>query len=278
MRFSAPRATLATLAIALTAASSAHAMSSTTPADGTGHPATVALLRSDGYWARPFCSGSLISGRVVATASHCVSAARGMIAVGWTIKVSNDPSFAKDENGWFTVDSVTTLRDASELILEPAYDPKQEYNHDVSAVVLSAPIVVAAADLPVLPPMGILDQLQADGVLRNSIFSVMGYGSDIKPKGRPNYTPSSVRRIGQFGFDALDKRLIHESMRVKTGSDAACYGDSGGPSLLQIGASSVLVGVTSSGDTPCYATNTATRTDTDEALQLLVGAMVANPD
>ena len=260
----------------------AQAMTSTTPPDGNGHPAAVALLRSDGYWARPFCSGMLLSDKVVLTASHCLEFAVRLQQAGWQLSATNDAALQQDSAGWLPQDTLTTNAPFGQIVLNPAYNPKilGGYDHDVSAVVLSAPISLDPAAYPTLPPLGLLDELNASRYLRGATFSVLGYGIEEKPTpahGQWSGVFSGERRIGTFGFFALDNRFIHESQRIHQGQDGACNGDSGGPSLLQIGATTYAVGVTSSGDIPCYATNTATRTDTDDALALLMEVLEANP-
>lgn len=254
----------------------AQGMTSGTPADGTGHPAAVALVIMDTYWARPFCSGMLISGRVVATASHCLDYALRAQRVGWQIGVTNDPTLQQDADGWLLVETLATQRVVSQIVLNPAYNPKLlgGYAHDVSAAVLASPIVVDPSALPTLPPIGVLDQLRASKFLRTASFTVLGYGMQEKKVG----SFSGERRAGVLGFDALDKNFIHQSQRIAKAQDGACNGDSGGPSLLQVGGTSYLMGVTSSGDIPCVATNTATRTDTAESINLLTAVLAANPD
>jgi hypothetical protein len=264
---------LVLLSLNLVSLAPAWGMTLGTAADGNGHPAAVALLRTqDGYWAKPFCSGILLSGKVVLTASHCLAGFQGS---GWQILVTNDSTLQQDSFGWLPIPTLTTVQAVASIVLNPAY--KNGYDHDVSAVVLASPINVAPAALPTLPPTNILDQLKASKFLRDATFTVLGYGIVEKPKGQWVTQYSSERRVGLLGFFALDSGVIHESQRINQGEDGACNGDSGGPSLLQIGGVDYVVGVTSSGDIPCYATNTATRTDTDEALTLLTRVLAQNP-
>jgi len=258
------------------------AMTINTPPDGNGHPAVVALLSSDGYWAYPFCSGTLLSSKVVLTASHCMAAAQQMQQNGWQLSATNDPTLVRDANGWLAINSLATNSEFDQIVLNPAYDPKVRggYDHDVSAVVLADPISVDPDALPTLPPRGLLSQLKANRSLRAATFTVLGYGSEQKtlPASTGPWFPfTTERRVGILGFDALDPRFIHESQRVSQNSNGACYGDSGGPSLLQVGTITYVAGVTSSGDVPCFATNTAYRTDTDEALDLLNEVLDENP-
>lgn len=266
---------LALLSLSLGSLAPAWGMTNGTAADGNGHPATVAVLRSDGYWARPFCSGILLSGKVVLTASHCLASALLIQQAGGEILVTNDSTLQQDSAGWLPIATLTTVQPAASIVLNPLY--KNGYVHDVSAIVLAAPIDVDPAALPVLPPTNILDELKDSKFLRDATFTVLGYGIAEKPKGRWFTEYQGGRRVGYLGFFALDNRFIHESQRLNQGEDGACNGDSGGPSLLQIGGVDYVVGVTSSGDIPCYATNTASRTDTDEALTFLTRVLAENP-
>ena len=258
------------------------AMTSTTPPDGNGHPAVVALMIWDGYWARPFCSGMLLSEKVVLSASHCMDYAVRAEQVGWQIAATNDATLQQDSGGWLQISTLANSALFQQIVLNPAYSPKVlgGYDHDVSAAVLASPISVDPAAFPTLPPLGLLDELKASGYLRGATFSVLGYGIVAKPTpahGKWVGVFSGERRVGALGFSALDQRFIHESQRIHQGQDGACNGDSGGPSLLQIGDTTYVVAVTSSGDIPCYATNTATRTDSDEALALLMEVLDENP-
>jgi len=277
------RTTATVVLLALVGSSGvAHAMTNTTPPDGNGHPAVVALLRSDGYWARPFCSGMLLSNKVVLTASHCLEFAVRLQQAGWQLSATNDATLQQDSDGWLAINTLTVNAAFGQIVLNPEYNPKVlgGYDHDVSAAVLEGSIDVDPAALPTLPPSGLLDDLKASGYLRGATFSVLGYGIVEKPTpahGKWSGVFSGERRIGELGYFALDTRFIHESQRVHQGQDGACNGDSGGPSLLQIGATTYVVGVTSAGDIPCYATNTATRTDSDEALALLMEVLDENP-
>jgi Trypsin len=270
------------LVCALASSSDSLAMTSLAAPDGFGHPAVVALMLSDGYWARPFCSGMLLSNKVVLTASHCMQYALNLQGAGWQLTVTNDPTLEQDGNGWLPLNTLTTSVGFGQIVLNAAYDPKVlgGYDHDVSAIVLDGAIDLDAGAYPTLPPPGMLDSLQAARALRDASFEVLGYGILEKPvpaHGGWRGVFSTQRGIGVLGFDALDKRFIHESQRIHQDQAGACNGDSGGPSLLQVGGTNYVVGVTSSGDIPCYATNTATRTDSEEALALLLEVLAENP-
>lgn len=82
---------------------------------------------------------------------------------------------------------------------------------------------------------------------------------------------SHERRFADLTIAALNKQVIHESQNVAQGSAGACYGDSGGPTFATIDSSWTILGVTSTGDIPCWATNTASRIDRASVLSFLAG-------
>ncbi|WP_244258358.1 hypothetical protein [Streptomyces sp. Tu 2975] len=62
-------------------------------------------------------------------------------------------------------------------------------------------------------------------------------------------------------LDALNKSWVHLAMTAPQGNGGACYGDSGGPNFATLKGERTLVSTTSSGDSPCYATNVTYRPD-----------------
>ena len=225
------------------------------------------------FWAQfgdsdPFfiCTGTFVSPTVFVTASHCVSY---IVRNGGQALISLADAFPADGS------APSDLMPAA-AHLNPRYKTSNGtdlYQFDVSVLVVAAPVAV---DYAQLPPAGLLDQLQSAGTLRGSKFTVAGYGSSsmvVDPTsghGSPiSFPDTGLRQSGLLGFSALSRSVLHENQRANAGFAGAGYGDSGGPSFL--GDSNVIVGVTSTGDIPCYATNTAYRLDTAEARAFLSG-------
>lgn len=277
-----PRATaaLATglVSLGLLAQAPVLAMTENAVRDNGEHPAVVALLIVDptGAWARTYCSGMLIAPTVVLTASHCnVVADNDWFKAGnYRLGVTNDQELATDDYGWVPYTGSGSQSDVVEVVTNPLY--KGGYRDDVSAQVIASPLDgVTEDDYPELPGGGLLDQINQKKALRGLPLLVLGYGSQEKviPANVGYAFPASgERRRAWLPTIALDKQWIHQDQNKGKNPDqaGACYGDSGGPSLLTIDDVTYVVGVTSTGDGPCFATNVASRVDTSTALELLL--------
>lgn len=228
------------------------------------------------------CSGIFVTPTDFLTASHCIAqteayAARyGISNVVFHISLS--PSFGgctpnapcsqppcspkfpctSPPKSWISVSGV---------YLNPAYSLGQgggngTYVGDVSALtVAKTPSKLGNfTNFPTDPTPDYLGLLSADQTLsQSSTFSVFGMGS-------------GVREVGILSFNSLTNDFVYES-QVSTQTDpsaGACYGDSGGPNMLNpLGQNPVLVALTSTGDTNCNATNVSSRLDTPDVQAFL---------
>jgi hypothetical protein len=133
------RIALASLAATLIAATTAAAVTGSTP-DGDAHPYVGALV-VDGAVA---CSGVLVAPAVFATAGHCgVDGAR--------VAVSLDPALG---DGW--------------SLQEGTFEADPGKGSDLAVVVLDAPVAVAPASLPAAGSAGSL--------AKGSLVTSVGYG------------------------------------------------------------------------------------------------------
>lgn len=272
-----PLAVLGLTAVLATAAAvtPVTAMTSLATFDGVGHPSVVALMiaSQDGVTASMFCSGTAITATVIVTASHCASFAeqfRGRLFV------TNDPSLDGDAHGVVQVSTIVSKSAVTAVRTNPAY--KRGYREDVSALVIDGGLQgIAAGEYPALPAPRYLDQLQAAKQLRTTTLTVMGYGTEemVNGSGPATFLDSNERRFAEMYASALDPQALHEAQNINKESGGACYGDSGGPTFVQVAGVTTIVGVTSTGDIPCWATNTASRIDRPQSLAFL--ATVLNP-
>ena len=264
------------VALLMTAAPTA-AMTDLADFDGTAHPSVVALLyrTPDKTKAYQYCTGTLISPTVVLTASHCND---GLLETGWELIVTNDPVLAQvDSTGWFPAGGLKNVAVVTQVVTNPLYE--RGYRDDVSAQVIAKPLGVAKRDFPALPSAGVLDQMQAAGTLKSTPTMVLGYGTiqkTVVQGSGPAFLDTSERRSAILFTKSLDSQLIHQEMSISKDQGGACYGDSGGPSLMELNGRTTVVGVTSTGDNACYATNVSSRMDTASALDFLAGVLKAN--
>lgn len=204
------------------------------------------------------CTGTLISPAVFLTAGHCTVylESRGISHV-W---VSFDEVFDASANTFHPGTYVTF----------PGYGHDFARDNDLAVVLLDSP--VTGITPATLPPEGYLDTLGPRG-LRDFRFTPVGYGNQerIVGGGQPYFGPYGSRRMAVSSFNALNKNWLRLSMNPALGDGGTCYGDSGGPNFLGAGATetTMIAGVTSTGDAPCRATNVIYRVDTPSARAFL---------
>jgi secreted trypsin-like serine protease len=214
--------------------------------DGEAHPNVGGLVAPeaypDGTWA--YCTGTLISPRVFLTAAHCEED-QARVRVTFSSEYEDgDPTYA----GIFHAD--------------PRYSQRQSDPHDIAVVVLDEAVEdITPADLP---DKGSLSDLPA-----KQSFTSVGYGAFevTNQPGGHQFLYDDVRMRAEGTLNATNPAWLRISMNRSTGNGGTCFGDSGGPNFL--GDSSVVAGITITGDAVCRATNVVYRLDTASALAFL---------
>ncbi len=255
-------------------AAPSHAMVANAKADFT-HVAVGSFWAST-RGGQPFfiCTGTLVSSTVFVTAGHCVD---------YVVRYGLE-SYVSFKQKMPTTPLKSDLI-AADAILNPRYKESNGtdlYQFDVSVLVLRKPFSLPhKEDYGQVAPVGLLDGMKSAGTLTNSEFTLSGYGTEamvvdpLSGQGSPiSFPDSGERRYGTVGFAALATSVLHENQRANAGYTGAGYGDSGGPTFLP--GSNTIVGVTSTGDIPCYSTNTAYRLDTQEAHDFLDPILLAH--
>jgi hypothetical protein len=203
-----------------------------------------------------WCSGSLIAPDRFLTAGHCV--------------------YFLPRNTQLYISFSTDLLLAPSLSFIPAtgyvYDPQICFHcnnhHDLAVIFLPAGSTTGLTPLA-LPPAGLLDQLAAQGGLRNQLFVNVGYGTSATRTGQPSYPYDAKRNVSLSPFMGLKPYWLGLLMNNNaTGLGGDCYHDSGGPKFLD-GNPTMIVATTTTGDIPCRATSWDYRLDTQSARDFL---------
>lgn len=174
-----------------------------------------------------YCSGTLVSRRVFQTAGHCLAFAAldgGFAADGLPTRLIH-VSFAQN------VSDPSSWRAVTGYVYHPNFNvPFSAF--DVALVFLSQP--VNDIEPGKLPPAGYLDSFKA-AELQASVFTEVGYGT---LGAADNFALTGDRRVGTAGFKQLDADFLY----LERQPGGACYGDSGGPMLLESGGVAYVVG------------------------------------
>jgi Trypsin len=229
--------------------------------DGNLHRNVGAMIRlrpSDNQL-RIVCSGSLIAPTVFLTASHCTSfvESTGQTDIWVTFDSKFDPATSKLIHGT--------------MHTNPLFNQTQSDPEDIAVITLDKPVTNVA---PVqLPPLGLLDQMKANGTLKGQQFTSVGYGiQEPQPAAGGIVHDFPMERWYSVGtFWALSNVWLRISQNQATGDGGTCNGDSGGPQFLGAGTNEtpIQVSVTITGDVQCFATNVDYRLDTPQARAFL---------
>lgn len=212
------------------------------------------------------CSGTLIAEDVFLTASHCTVGLDGLLEAfpGTQVLVTFDPTIS--EGGTFFT---------GEWFTNPDYNGFQGKGGssdpgDVAVIVLDAAPGITPASLPAA---GMLDQLKADHVLKDTRFTAVGYGTirETNRTGFQGILDNLDRNRAEQGYHSLTKAWLTLPMTPSNGNGGTCYGDSGGPHFIHLdgGETDIVASITVLGDAPCKASDKTYRMDTDSARNFL---------
>lgn len=221
--------------------------------DVNGHPSVGALVFEPAPGVKEFiCSGTLVAPKVYVTAAHCIEFLVQSGVAPHDVWVTFDPVFA--QTGTFHRGTYHS---------NPAFGgPGVADPHDLAVIVLDAPPGITPAQLP---SQGYLDTV----AVREQTFTAVGYGATRtgKTTGPHAISFDGQRRVATQSGLSLRKAWFLLSMNPSTGNGGTCYGDSGGPHF--VGATTIVVSITVTGDAVCRATDQTYRIDTQESLDFI---------
>jgi hypothetical protein len=232
---------------------------------------TVFAVGTDGQ-AFQICSGTLISPTVFLGVAHCALYFYDFLAAqGFKLYMSfgNPVPFLE-------LTDVNTLIPVTQFMPNPKYvqandtHPFNPHNGsdpgDLAVIIL--PLDVTQGITPAkLPTLGLLDDLAAKNGLHSALFTAVGYGSEDRFGNRSNPIP---RMFAFSAFRALTPGFLQLSINPNLNNGGACFGDSGGPTFLQVNGKLILMAIASvGGDHVCRAISGNYRLDTARARDFL---------
>ena len=242
---------VATVTLSLFGALPAAAITGGEP-DGAGHPNVALIAFYDGT-GRYRCTATLVKPTVLVTAAHCTEGTVGKTLVTFNSTIAEAaPSVlpvAADPAVGYT--SATAGYLAGTAVTHPQYSDFTDTSNwnDVGVIVLDKPVVGITP--ATIAPKGYLAAF-AQPRLNGTIFEVVGYGTEVrKPESGPQKPqPMSyplIRRVTTSPGQKLTPQILqlNGNPNDTRGGGGTCFGDSGGPVLLN----GYLVAVTSYGYT-----------------------------
>lgn len=229
--------------------------------DNTRHPnvgSIVVDFNTPGVLSQG-CSGTLISPKVFLTAGHCIAFLQGK---GLTrVPVTFDP----------VINQSVTLHEGT-MHLNPLFPGPTSDPEDLGVIVLDDAVVGITP--ATLPSPGLLDRMSADHSLKNTLFTIVGYGATdtVFGGGPPDATQGrGIRRYATEGFTSLRPDTLDLNMNTVFGYGGSNTGDSGCPYFLGAGNSetSIVVAAAFSGDRWGIDQDLPYRLDTPEARAFL---------
>ena len=227
---------LLVVSTAVLSASPALAVTNGAP-DGNAHPNVGALVADlPGAGPTVLCSGTLVAPTLFLTAGHCTAGLDGPVSV--TFQSALAPG------------ALTLVPGIAQT--EPGFGHDRADPRDLGVVVLA------------YPPPGItpaqLAPANAAADLGGATVTNVGYGYYDRETGGgpPQFLYDGLRRTSASTVRSVTPALVRTT-------DGVCFGDSGGPRFD----GSLLVAVTSSGDSACAGMSTGYRVDTPSALSFV---------
>ena len=227
------------------------------PPNAPEHDAVVGLhgLAKGGssVYVSPFCSGTLISADVVATAAHCLDTQRRNKAEFKTMAPDKLAIYVGDDPSQDILDHLYMV---DETLIHPNYD-RIALRNDIALVRLRTAYTEAIAPVPYLPAT--LGFTQADV---GSIVNIAGFGeTELGTSGVKLQVDVTLGSLGCNIAGCPDPGDAATQISYVQNIAGPCFGDSGGPAFAYREGVPYVGGITSYGDSYCTIYGVSTRVD-----------------
>lgn len=216
-------------------------------ADGNAHPYVGFIEQFNSAGGRDLCSGFLISPTVMVTSAHCF-----IPGPGHPVEVS----FAPDATAQAAFTATGTVMNDPQFCLGCENGLPGADTHDIAVVKL---------DQPQSPPFAVLPSAAAPPPSVNTSIDVVGYG--VTAFDGKTGTGFGTRQIATTKVNG-NGAISAEFLKLQ-GSPGACFGDSGGPDLINDTDVAVALVSFTGGNPRCNGVTYSLRLDTPTALEFL---------
>lgn len=246
---------LLALGVVATAAVPATAITGGTP-DTENRYSNVGMIVFYDDGGRFRCSATLISPTLLLTAAHCTFGMDGSTLVDFRPVIDEEPPLdiprAADPEAGYTAEEIQEAGFVSgTAYTHPEYSDftDMDNRNDVGVVVLDT--AVDGITPATLADVDTLDAIPTSK-LNKTIFRAVGYGTEVRKPEEGSQKPQPmtfpvIRRYADMPGQKLTPQILQTNGNEhdNRGTGGTCFGDSGGPLLLN----DVIVGVTSYGYT-----------------------------
>ena len=190
----------------------------------------VAMVLSIGEEEFGTCTASLISPKVLLTAAHCIKASVDKTLVIFHTAISCESGFDSTKNSK-RVSKITIHKDYIPTIPSTETTIGKEGTDDIALIILTEPAPENYAIYKIADPLEVKD----------SRIYFYGYGVTGSNDGG-----SGILRKTSFSNDLFYVEKENNKIRLKQNSGTGiCFGDSGGPGLVNINGEAQILGVNS---------------------------------